>query len=145
MANIRLKHVNAFRDRHGKLRFYFRRGGRKAVPLPGLPGSAEFMDAYSIALAGDPVRFGPAKMIPGTVLATVTAYLARRLSPSLQRKPSELAAPSWRRSRKSMATSGLPPFSDHTSKAWSTPRERRQERRVSSSADCAWCSTLLSG
>ena len=38
MARIRLKHVNAFRDRHGRLRYYFRRPGFKSVPLPGLPG-----------------------------------------------------------------------------------------------------------
>jgi integrase len=97
MANIRLKHVNAFRDRHGKLRFYFRRGDGKAIPLPGLPGSVEFMDAYSVALAGDPVRFGPAKMIPGTVLATVTAYLASSAFSEL--------APDTKRARRSVLES----------------------------------------
>ena len=50
MALMRLRYVNEFRDRHGKRRFYFRRPGLKNVPLPGLPGSAEFMDAYQAAL-----------------------------------------------------------------------------------------------
>jgi len=46
MTLLRLKHVNKFFDRHGKLRHYFRRRGmRKGIPLPGLPGSEEFMAA----------------------------------------------------------------------------------------------------
>jgi hypothetical protein len=28
------QHVNQFRDRHGRLRFYFRRRGSKVIPLP---------------------------------------------------------------------------------------------------------------
>ena len=52
MTRIGLKHVNAFRDRHGQVRHYFRRPGCKSVPLPGLPGSAEFMQAYRAALVG---------------------------------------------------------------------------------------------
>jgi hypothetical protein len=31
------KYVQAFIDRHGKARFYFRKPGFKTVPLPGLP------------------------------------------------------------------------------------------------------------
>ncbi len=49
MARIKLKYVNGFanRDRKGnRVRHYFRRRGQKAVPLPGLPGSDEFMAAY---------------------------------------------------------------------------------------------------
>jgi len=52
MAQIELKFVQRFRDRHGKLRHYFRRPGAKRVPLPGLPGSLDFMVAYQAALAG---------------------------------------------------------------------------------------------
>ena len=43
MARIKLKHVNSFSDRYGKVRHYFRKRGCKDVTLPGLPGSAEFM------------------------------------------------------------------------------------------------------
>ena len=46
------KFVQGFIDRHGKARFYFRRAGFKAVALPGLPWSPEFMAAYEKALAG---------------------------------------------------------------------------------------------
>src|SRR6516162_1312140 len=57
MARLRLKHVNAFRNRNrkdGRTRHYFRRRGQKAIPLPGLPGSDEFMAAYAMALAAIP-------------------------------------------------------------------------------------------
>ncbi len=40
------KYVHGFIDRHGKPRFYFRRAGFKKVPLPGLPWSSQFMEAY---------------------------------------------------------------------------------------------------
>jgi hypothetical protein len=35
-----------------KPRWYFRRRGCKRIPLPGVPGSAEFMQAYEAALSG---------------------------------------------------------------------------------------------
>jgi integrase len=77
---LKLKHINRFRDRHGKLRYYCRRPGSKSVPLPGLPGTAEFMVAYQAAMAGDPLplpvpAIGAARTIPGTANAFVTAYL----------------------------------------------------------------------
>jgi len=57
-----LKYLQSFRDRHGKTRNYFRRPGCKTVVLPGLPGSAEFMEAYAAVLGGEPVlRIRPEK------------------------------------------------------------------------------------
>jgi len=47
---IRLEYVHAFRDRTGRMRYYFRRYGKR-TPLPGLPGSDEFMDAYAALLS----------------------------------------------------------------------------------------------
>jgi integrase len=44
--NLRLPFLKKYRDRHGKLRFYHRPTG---APLPGLPGSPEFMAAYHAA------------------------------------------------------------------------------------------------
>lgn len=52
MSKMRLAYVDHFTDRHGHARFYFRRPGGKRYPLPGLPGSAEFMAAYQAALDG---------------------------------------------------------------------------------------------
>ena len=50
MTRIKLDYVHECRDRHGKLRRYFRRPGFKQVALPGIPGSDEFMAAYQRAL-----------------------------------------------------------------------------------------------
>jgi integrase len=77
MTQLRLRYVNAFRDRHGRLRHYFRRPGCKAVALPGLPGSAEFMETYQAALAGEApqTQFGKTRTVAGTVDAVVAAYL----------------------------------------------------------------------
>jgi integrase len=74
MSRIKLKYVEQFTDRHGKPRFYFRRAGRKRTPLPGLPGSAEFMEAYQAALAG---TVGATRTIPGTVNAAIAAFYTR--------------------------------------------------------------------
>ena len=77
MTRIRLPFINAFRDRHGKTRHYFRRGGKRA-PLPGLPGSEEFMAAYQAALTGVTIRkkqIGEERTVPGTLQALIAAYL----------------------------------------------------------------------
>lgn len=54
MAVVKLKHVNTFRDRHGKERSYFRYPGQKPVKLTGKPGSPEFMAGYNVALGFAP-------------------------------------------------------------------------------------------
>ena len=78
MAHIKLKYVNAFANRGRKdkrVRYYFRRRGSKAMPLPGLPGSEEFMAAYAAALAGLPhVEIGASRTLPGTINALVVNY-----------------------------------------------------------------------
>ena len=45
-----LEYVNRLWDRYGKLSHYSRRAGQKAVPLPGKPGSPEFL-VHATALA----------------------------------------------------------------------------------------------
>jgi integrase len=76
MTSFRLKYINAFKDRHGKLRYYFRRPGHKTVSLHGLPGSEEFRTEYEAALSGTTpihnIRTGRFKA--GTVAAVVLAY-----------------------------------------------------------------------
>jgi integrase/recombinase XerD len=51
MVTLRLRFVVSDRDRHGNVRYYFRRKGEQKVCLHGIPGSKEFMDAYALALA----------------------------------------------------------------------------------------------
>lgn len=57
------------------MRHYFRRPGSKAIALPGLPGSAEFMEAYQMALAGAPILdIGASRTRAGTISAAIAAY-----------------------------------------------------------------------
>src|SRR5215472_3959397 len=67
MTRIRLQYVHEYLDRHGRARRYFRRPGFKRIPLPGAPGSDEFMTAYQLALAGQPPRIemGAGRTKPG--------------------------------------------------------------------------------
>ena len=51
MSRIQLPYIDHFKDRHGTVRYYFRRPGGKRSPLPGPPGSEAFMEAYRIAEA----------------------------------------------------------------------------------------------
>jgi hypothetical protein len=75
MATTKLRFVNEFVDRHGRLRRYFRRPGCKAIPLPGLPGSTEFNGAYSAALANaPPIEIGASRTVSGTISALIVAY-----------------------------------------------------------------------
>jgi hypothetical protein len=77
MGRIKLPHVNSFRNRHGTLVSYFRKRGCKSVRLRGIPGSAEFMRAYEIAIGNvEPIVIGADRAKVGTVAATVGMMLA---------------------------------------------------------------------
>src|SRR5262245_17045928 len=77
MSRIRLKYVQAFIDKTtGTVYHYFRRAGFPRVPLPGLPGSDQFMMAYRLAQAGMPDDIGASRSKPGSVGAAVAAYYA---------------------------------------------------------------------
>jgi hypothetical protein len=73
MATLRLRYVKGYIDRYGKARHYFRKPGCKAVPLPGLPGSTEFMAAYQAALGTPPPVSREHK--PGSIAAPIVDYL----------------------------------------------------------------------
>lgn len=55
MTTVRLRHIDRFKDRHGKERFYYRAPGCKRIPLPGKPGTPEFMLAYQAAAEGSAI------------------------------------------------------------------------------------------
>ena len=77
MTKIRLDYIHEFRDRHGQVRRYFRRPGQKRIPLPGCPGSDEFMTVYQAALAGQTIErlaIGASLTKPGSVNAAVVGY-----------------------------------------------------------------------
>jgi len=76
VTKLRLRYVHRYRDTRGKVRHYFRRPGVPRIPLPGLPGSAEFMEAYQLALAGAaPLpEVGQARTKPGSLSALIVSY-----------------------------------------------------------------------
>jgi integrase len=91
MVKLRLPpYVQAFTDRHGRPRYYFRRAGFDRVVLPGQPYSPEFMAAHARAMAKEVQRdkVGADRAVPGTIGALVIAFLNSpafdRLSDSTQ-------------------------------------------------------------
>jgi integrase len=85
MTKIRIPYVQEFVDKIGKVRRYFRKPGCKPVPLPGAPGSAEFMQTYQAAL-GDKVSHST--RAAGSVGKLIEDYLKsaafQNLKPSSQ-------------------------------------------------------------
>jgi integrase len=80
MATIKLKHVNSFYDRHGKLRHLIRVPGQKAKTLPGAPGSEKFMAAYhaAMSLAGG-IEIGASRSQPGTFTTLIAEYYQSKI------------------------------------------------------------------
>src|SRR5690349_12848266 len=68
-----MQYVQRFKDRHGRVRHYLRKPGCPRVALPGLPGSAEFMEAYRDGLRATR-QIGTGKAIPGSLSAVIAAY-----------------------------------------------------------------------
>ncbi len=69
------KYVQAWVDRDGRARCYFRRRGFPRVQLRGLPWSPSFMAAYEAALTGPRTAIGTGRIKPGSVAAVVAEYL----------------------------------------------------------------------
>jgi integrase len=82
VAILKLKYVNEYLDRQGKLRRYFRKGSTRG-PLPGEVGSPEFMAAYQALLGSNPV---PTAKISGSLGLLITEFYASRAFRNL--KPS---------------------------------------------------------
>jgi integrase len=76
MATFRMKYVKAFRDRHGRMRYYYRRPGFPSIALTGEPGSRAFADAYEAAAqTGRPYGLaGSDRTIPGSFSALIIEY-----------------------------------------------------------------------
>lgn len=71
---LRLKYVNEYRDRAGKVRRYFRRGAVRK-PLPGEVGSPEFMSAYQALLGERPPQTAK---LAGSLGLLITEFYASR-------------------------------------------------------------------
>lgn len=75
MTDLKLQHVEAWKCRHGHQRYYFRRGKGKRYPLPGIPGSAEFMAAYAAAIKASGAEPRGVNHHPRSFHALIALYL----------------------------------------------------------------------
>ncbi|RTL86443.1 MAG: hypothetical protein EKK29_09485 [Hyphomicrobiales bacterium] len=80
----RFPFVQIFTDRHGRLRFYFRKPGFPRVALPGPFGGPEFLSAYQTAVEGKHVEIGAKRTIPGSINALIVSYYASHAFTSLR-------------------------------------------------------------
>jgi hypothetical protein len=82
------RYVNGYIDCTGKSRFYLRRKGKRNVPLPGLPWSPQFMEAYQTALTATNAVVTNLKQ-RDTIAALVDDYITsptfKALAPETQR------------------------------------------------------------
>lgn len=134
MAHIRLRYVHAVRGRDGKVRRYFRRRGIAPVPLPGLPGSVEFNEAYAAALSGQapPQPIGSSRAKPGTIDMVVASYMVSAAFVGL--------APTTRRVRRHI----LERFRiDHGDKRVATLQRQHIERMIAAKATSSTALHLL--
>lgn len=97
-----LPYVKKYRDRHGTLRYYYRRKGWPTVALPSpLTDMRAFLDAYAVAEGKAPARVPESR----TMEALIAAYMAspefRALKPASREL--YLYAIRWLRKRPSMA------------------------------------------
>jgi len=74
VTRLRLQYVHEYIDRHGRIRRYARKGG-KHIPLPGMPGSPKFMEAYQAALAIKSIPITSTRNREGALAALVERFL----------------------------------------------------------------------
>lgn len=86
VVKVNLPYLKAYRDRHGRARYYFRRKGRPAIALPA-PTDPDFMNRYGAALDSAPAPKID-RLREGTIARLVADYYASpayaRLAPSSQ-------------------------------------------------------------
>jgi len=80
VTRLHLRYVSADTDRHGNVRYYFRKRGQQKMRLPGRPGDAEFMAAYHEALSGAATQSKARRTLltPGSLRWLAGQYLASR-------------------------------------------------------------------
>lgn len=82
-------YVSAYRDRHGVLRWRYRKAGKPQSQTRELFGSEAWWIWYSAADAAKPLEIGAARTLPGSLSAVAVAYYAsadfKRLAPVTQR------------------------------------------------------------
>lgn len=74
MATFRMRYVQAYTDRHGRPRYYYRRPGFPRAALTGEPGSTAFAEAYDAAKANAPRKIGEDRIAPGSFSWLIAQY-----------------------------------------------------------------------
>jgi integrase len=140
MVRVRLKYISADIDRHGNVRYYFRkRGVPKKVRLPGRPGDEAFRSAYEALLAGKPLLAnGKSENLPQKATPDSLRWLCKRYleSPEFKR----LEASTRRNRERTLSTIcdqplspgsalkvGDAPFAEMTAKAVRCLRDRKAD------------------
>jgi len=82
-------HVRAVKDRHGKMRYRFRRKGWKSAYLPGVPGSAEMHRAYAEILEAGPQSEVSAAAIQAVTPRSIDDLIAKHRATMRWRKKGE--------------------------------------------------------
>jgi hypothetical protein len=101
VTRLHLKYVQSYRGYH-----YFRRRGSPYIQLPGVVGSAEFMEAYQRALAAAPVAIGASKRsTAGSISAAIADYYGSQAFRSLTGAHQRSVEPSSSASVRTTATS----------------------------------------
>jgi hypothetical protein len=61
MTEVKLKYVDSFPDRHGKVRYRYRKGHGQRIVLVGRPGTPEFIASYQSGSQGELREYGGRK------------------------------------------------------------------------------------
>src|SRR5262245_40375028 len=113
MAKIKLPFVNSFYDRHGKRRHQFRRKGHQKKLLPGLPGTAEFMEAYHALLEKTGggslgIEVGASRTKAGTFNALIAKYYKDdAFAKGLAKATQDMRRPIINRFRETVSRNGM--------------------------------------
>jgi integrase len=74
---LNLRYVQKFKDKYGRLHYYFRKRGCERKVLAGDPNSASFLAVYQACLQEAQVtNIGEGRVAPGSVASVVARYLA---------------------------------------------------------------------
>jgi len=81
MTTVRLKYVHGFRDRHGKVHYYFRyRGERWRLPAPGTESFATAYDGLLAHIRANPLTCRHnVEFMPGSLGWAIERFLASPL------------------------------------------------------------------
>src|SRR5262245_11325923 len=86
----RMRYLQAYCDRHGRPRYYFRRKGQPLTPIKGAFGSQEFLANYATAMESAPIAIGVKRNVAGSINSSIASYTSSlafaKLSPVTQRQ-----------------------------------------------------------